>query len=1066
MNKYLASAISVALLFVPAETADAGTLSPDRLLGLGADTHSGGAAMNLYEIDPISGDAEHLITTETVGLRGLAIHPDDGTVYSSYGSPEYSGGRTGIVTIDAASGIVSHVGGAQSFVSLEFDDAGQLYGVENPRKGGGRIYEIDRLTGNASLLTDVAVTGYGAYAPGLAFDGSVLLLHGWNGDAWRVDPETGRNAHIGYVAHQFGGSKNAGHSLEIAPSDKSAVFAEHPFYGGDGDWARATAGNYLDPTRTGNNGLHLRGLAFTSTPLPSDELVTTFQQGVDGYGGTVDTFVRENQPSADNSQAPYLGVDGNDPEGTGLHSQALLRFDDLFGDEPGRIPADPGVAITSARLEVNTMNLGDGGRLHRMLRPWSDRDTWRSLDDGVQADGVEALATADVIAGERGDVPLTVSSFDVTASLRAWQADPESNFGWAFLPIGGDGWDFHSAETAEPPRLIVNYVPEPSSFALLGVGVLGLIAWRRRGVCARRKFRGVSPLVAAAAASFFLATSSVGAEIVIDDGDWAKIDEGLLSYTLVSGYDAGGSDKLVVTGAGERSFIDEPGFITGATYNGVRLVEAVTSNNIGYKGGSQGIFYLDNPGSAGVGDIVVSFAGKANGFLGSYLALSGTTNGVGPTSVSAGASTSLDAPTDGSFLVASCIVNGTFPPTANPPLTQVFSAPGQRKWFGASTGYRTVDAAGPVTPAFAGGETPTTIAAVFEPGVTVPEPEPGVFELVGIHPDAAAQQTDFGQRLSALAAFNGKIYAGYGDWGANTGPVRLCPFDPKTDAFGPSLLSSPTEAIDHFREIDGKLYAPDVDPLRSDPGGYAMATGGAVETWMHTAPLDATHVFDIVKFDGDLWMCGSFGYDATVWRHTPETGWVLSLSVPAGDGSLNRFYGLGVYDGKLYTSLHDYGHHGKVGSHVFDGQSWSRGPMLRPNGGMMTNANGFAGKLVYQGSYLGAMNQPPLNAFDGETATEATSEGIRDYKIVGDRFYALSITNLIRYTSDLVTWETLGAAPDGSKSLAVLDGRLYVGGDDGKLYRYSEPVPEPSAFALLGVAGIGLLIYRRCTRSY
>ena len=60
-------------------------------------------------------------------------------------------------------------------------------------------------------------------------------------------------------------------------------------------------------------------------------------------------------------------------------------------------------------------------------------------------------------------MPGGLSSFDVTASLQAWLADPESNQGWALLPISGSGWDFHSAQGATPPRLIVNYVPEPGT---------------------------------------------------------------------------------------------------------------------------------------------------------------------------------------------------------------------------------------------------------------------------------------------------------------------------------------------------------------------------------------------------------------------------------------------------------------------------------------------------------------------------------------------------------------------------------------------------------------------------
>ena len=215
--------------------------------------------------------------------------------------------------------------------------------------------------------------------------------------------------------------------------------------------------------------------------IPKSYTVALFQQGADSYSGTVDTCLQENRPAVDNSLAAELSVDTDDPGGSGLASQVLLRFDNIFGDGSGQIPTGPGVTITSARLELTTTNPGNGGALHRMLQPWSDSDTWDLLHGGVQANGVEAFPIADLVAGENGGVAVNVSSFDVTVSLQAWLADPESNLGWAFLPFEGDGWDFYSAEGAAPPRLIVNYVPEPGTLVML-FGVLLAITgyWKRR----------------------------------------------------------------------------------------------------------------------------------------------------------------------------------------------------------------------------------------------------------------------------------------------------------------------------------------------------------------------------------------------------------------------------------------------------------------------------------------------------------------------------------------------------------------------------------------------------------
>ena len=205
----------------------------------------------------------------------------------------------------------------------------------------------------------------------------------------------------------------------------------------------------------------------------------TFQQGVDEYAGTRDTFVQEDAPTADNGADAELNVDGDDPWTSGLAVQALLSFDDIFGDGPGQVPLDAQIAFATLVLQVD--NDGDSMELHRMLGQWDETATWDSLVGGIAADDVQAVALADSVSGRAGEGFFPI---DVTADLLAWQANPGSNFGWALLPTGGNGVDFFSSETTLAPRLVVALqVPEPSSLALLlvtaccGFWVFG----RRRG---------------------------------------------------------------------------------------------------------------------------------------------------------------------------------------------------------------------------------------------------------------------------------------------------------------------------------------------------------------------------------------------------------------------------------------------------------------------------------------------------------------------------------------------------------------------------------------------------------
>ncbi len=176
-----------------------------------------------------------------------------------------------------------------------------------------------------------------------------------------------------------------------------------------------------------------------------------FQDGLNGYSGTVDTLLQEATPDAEQSGTSELNVDTEDPVGTANEVQALLRFDNVVGDATSQIP--PGATIVSASLTLATTNEGDGATVHRMLQPWADTDTWNSRGAGVQADGHEARSAIDLATGF---VQTGVRQFDVTASVQAW-ANGETNNGWAFLPVDFDGWDFHSAEGVTKPLLTVTY---------------------------------------------------------------------------------------------------------------------------------------------------------------------------------------------------------------------------------------------------------------------------------------------------------------------------------------------------------------------------------------------------------------------------------------------------------------------------------------------------------------------------------------------------------------------------------------------------------------------------------
>lgn len=185
-------------------------------------------------------------------------------------------------------------------------------------------------------------------------------------------------------------------------------------------------------------------------------VTVTFQYGVSGYTGTVDTFIESANPGTSRATAVTLTVDLNPL------SHILLRFDNIFGTGTGQIPA--GSTIQSASLTINVTNesANAGASLYRMLQTWSDANTWSTFGgDGVQPNGVEAATTADV-SGSSGTGSYTLN---VTNSLQTWISSPSSNKGWAWIPPATDnGWVFESSEAATAanrPKLSVTYLPPP-----------------------------------------------------------------------------------------------------------------------------------------------------------------------------------------------------------------------------------------------------------------------------------------------------------------------------------------------------------------------------------------------------------------------------------------------------------------------------------------------------------------------------------------------------------------------------------------------------------------------------
>jgi hypothetical protein len=311
------------------------------------------------------------------------------------------------------------------------------------------------------------------------------------------------------------------------------------------------------------------------------------------------------------------------------------------------------------------------------------------------------------------------------------------------------------------------------------------------------------------------------------------------------------------------------------------------------------------------------------------------------------------------------------------------------------------------------------------------------FKRVGTHPQASLQPTDRGRKLNFLKHWNGAIYAGYGDYGTNTGPIAITPFSRSRNRFAarPAFWAN-SEELQVFRALNGRLYAPSIDPIdRILPDDYFERP--LAGPWIGRNVVDAVHVFDVaVRAGSELWMAGAAGENAVVWRSLDGGAtWSSVLAIPPmNSGDFARFHFLGVHHDEVHVQATDFFAGKHPGSKVFNGSEWSDGPDLLPQGGVGYDIEPFDGRLVY----LAFQSSPSsLLSFDGATV-RSNGPILHNYSIAGVTLYGLGQFGRITKTTNLSRWRTLKArAPKTARSIVVVKRAIYVGTIDSRIYRLS-----------------------------
>ncbi|MBA2479264.1 MAG: PKD domain-containing protein [Planctomycetes bacterium] len=336
-------------------------------------------------------------------------------------------------------------------------------------------------------------------------------------------------------------------------------------------------------------------------------------------------------------------------------------------------------------------------------------------------------------------------------------------------------------------------------------------------------------------------------------------------------------------------------------------------------------------------------------------------------------------------------------------------------------------------------------------------------------------------RLESLQPWNGRIHSSFS--ATEDGPAFLAAFDPQSNTFGPAWQAG-TKYVDRLKPIGGKLYASSGRNIGPVAGNLFVADAAGTWSTIMFEPK-ALHIYEVTALGTDIFAFGS-GPEGSMptgvaYRST-DGGATYTISYEHATDPylsaqeqrnwpqwLTRCYLGGVLNGKLYTQEIQYVP-APVGSEyveapydiymlptasarVFDPAvgSWKPAPRMFP--ASITRARGYAqanflGKLVYQtaGPYSAAefLNND-LFTYDGAQATLVTMPSkIKNFIVDGSYLYALGSDSVVRRTADLQNWTVMGTAPAISRSLTVMNGRIYIGGGDAGIYVLGNGQQPPS----------------------
>lgn len=344
------------------------------------------------------------------------------------------------------------------------------------------------------------------------------------------------------------------------------------------------------------------------------------------------------------------------------------------------------------------------------------------------------------------------------------------------------------------------------------------------------------------------------------------------------------------------------------------------------------------------------------------------------------------------------------------------------------------------------------IDAVANPLLDPTGTPPAGFTFHGRAPDALAHTAYSGGCIHTLIGYQGRIYYGYGNYGANSGSASgmgtNVSYFGSAGGFGSSFTSFRTEEINTYRRFGGALFAPCIDPSSGAPAGNSFASN-LDGRWAAFVGPPAEHVFDVCDSQnaGEYLLAGSSGgFSAVVWR-TTDYGrtWAELWREPEESASMDgyeRFYWLTRIGNRIFMRA-DPGTKGtKPPMRYYDTRRQRMNKV--PNSAVTVGGSKFypvilgdrvqrENQVCGDGRIAYFITDGKVFAFDGAQSSQVSS--VWGVLSPGDdgRIYLKDATGVYVLTGTTKT-TILAQADLPGVSMTVANGRIWLGGSQSEIW--------------------------------